>query len=293
VDHAVVVAIVVAAATGGIALLVPRGMRPDFAARLITALVMLSFGAALWALLIIVTGNVLQLHGVAERLTWCSDAFAHHRESFTPLGLAALGAVLITCASATRVRMRQRRQPTQQDDREIAIIASDQPVAFALPGQPGQVVVSTAMLESLDAPERRVLLAHERSHLRRRHHRYIRLTEFAVAALPHLAPLNARVRFAIERWADEDAADEVGDRALVASAIARAALASHSVPRVGLAIADQGVVERVESMLAGPSRRSPVVETLFSAALLAGVAGFVTSLVLIGPRALAVLGISC
>jgi Zn-dependent protease with chaperone function len=267
---------------------VPRRLRPDTAARLITALVVLSLGAALWTLLLIVTANVVQLHGVAERLAWCTDVVTSHRGSFTPIGMGALGGVVAASASAFRVRRRQRRRRAPSNDRDIAIIASDQPVAYALPGRPGQVVVSTGMLRSLDAQERRVLIAHERSHLRRRHHRYLRMTELAVAAMPVLAPLNARVRFAIERWADEDAADEVGDRALVASAIARAALASQATPRFALAVADDAVVERVQIMLAGPARGSPVVGVMLGVVIAAGLAGLVASLLLIEPWVLAV-----
>jgi Zn-dependent protease with chaperone function len=291
VRHAAIVALTVAMATGSAALLVPRRIRPDTAARLITALVVLSFAAALWTTLLILTANVVQVHGIAERLAWCSDLVTRHRGYFTPIGLVALGAVVAATTSAARVRVRQRRQRAHRDDEELAIIPSDQPVAYALPGRPGQVVVSTGMLRSLDPHERRVLIAHERSHLRRRHHRYIRLTELAAAAMPLLRPLNARLRFAVERWADEDAADETGDRALVASAIARAALASHSSPRLGLAIADAGVLERVEIMLAGPARRSPLVETMLGAVIVGGAAGLVASLLLVEPWMLAVLGL--
>ena len=112
-----------------------------------------------------------------------------------------------------------------------------------------------------------------------------------MAAMPVLAPLNARLRFAVERWADEDAANEIGDRALVACAIARAALASQSTPRLGLAIADAGVVERVQIMLAGPSRRSPLIEALLGVTVVAGMCGLVASLLLIEPWALAVFGL--
>jgi beta-lactamase regulating signal transducer with metallopeptidase domain len=147
------------------------------------------------------------------------------------------------------------------------------------------------MLRSLDPQERRVLIAHERSHLRRRHHRYIHLTELAVAAVPVLAPLNDRLRFAVERWADEDAAHEIGDRATVASAIARAALASQSAPQFGLAIADSGVVERVQIMLAGPSRPSPLIEALLGGVIVAGLCGLVATLLLIEPSVLALLGL--
>ena len=289
--QASVVALVVAASTGAAALLVPRRLRPDTAARLITALVLLAFGAAVWTVLLIVTANVAQLHGVAERLTWCTDVVTSHRGSFTPTGLAALAAVIAALVSTTRVRSRQRRQRAPNDVSEIAIITSDQPVAYAIPGRPGQVVVSTGMLRSLDAQERRVLIAHERSHLRRRHHRYVRLTELAVAAMPVLAPLNARLRFAVERWADEDAATEIGDRAVVACAIARAALASEPAPRFGLAMADAGVVERVEIMLAGPARRSRLIEASLGVVIVAGICGLGASLLLAEPWSLAVLGL--
>ena len=290
-DHAAIVALVVAMTTAVAALLVPRRMRPDTAARLITALVLLSFGAAIWTMLLVVTANIVQMHGVAERLAWCSDIVTRHRGSFTPIGFVAVGTAATAAASAARVRVRQHRQRAYGDGEELAVIVSEQPVAYALPGRPGQVVVSTGMLRSLDPHERRVLLAHERSHLRRGHHRYIRLTELAAAAMPLLRPLNSRLRFAVERWADEDAADETGDRALVACAIARAALASHSSPRLGLAIADAGVVERVEIMLAGPTSRSPLIEVTLGAVIVTGAAGLVASLLLVEPWVLAVFGI--
>lgn len=289
--HAAVVAALVASATGAAALLVPRQLRPGSAARLITALVLVSCGAVVWTLLLIVIANVMQLHGVAERISWCHGIVQNHRGSFTPLGVAALVAVCLASISATRVRLRQRGQPTPSDERELAIVASEHAVAYSLPGDPGQIVVSTAMLGALDLQEQRVLLAHERSHLRRRHHTYIRMTELAIAALPFLTPLKARLRFVLERWADEDAAAEIGDRAVVACAIARAALATNASPSFGLGIADTGVVERVESMLADPSERSLLVESAFGGVVFAGVSGLLASLVFVGPIALAALGI--
>jgi hypothetical protein len=291
VDRAALVAAAVATVTGLSALLVSRRMRPDAAARRICALVLLSFGGFCWALLLIVFDNISQLHGVAERLAWCSGTVIPHRDSVTPLGLVALGTALAAATSVVRVRLRQRRQSVSNDERELAVIASAEAIAYSLPGRPGQVVVSTGMLRSLDAQERRVLLAHEQSHLRRRHHRYVHVTEIAVAAMPILAPLKERLRFALERWADEDAADEIGDRATVASAIARAALASQSSPRLGLAIADAGVVERVQIMLAGPARRSRLTETFLTLVIVAAICGLVASLLLVPSWVLAAVGL--
>jgi Zn-dependent protease with chaperone function len=289
--HATVVAVIVAAAMAASALLVPRRLRPDLATRLITTFVMLSFAAAIWTLLLVLAANVVELHGVAEHLGWCSDLVTHHRDSFTPFGLVALGTAIAVFVSMARVRVRQRHRRAPSNGPELAVIASDDAVAYTLPGRPGQVVVSTGMLRSLDVKERRVLIAHERSHLRRHHHRYVRLTELAVAAVPVLAPLNARLRFAVERWADEDAAAELGDRALVARAIARAALASQSSPRLGLAMADARVVERVQIMLGEPSSESPLAPALLSAVVVAGIGGLVASALSIEPRVLAILGL--
>jgi Zn-dependent protease with chaperone function len=291
VNYSELLAVVVAITTGVAALLVPRHLRPERAVRLTTALAVLSFASFAWALFLVLLANVVQLHGVAERLAWCSDLVTNHRDSFTPVGLAALAVAFAAVVSATRVRRNQRRQRTPPHHDDFAVIPSDEPVAYALPGRPGQVVVSTGMLNALDVGERRVLIAHERAHLRKHHHRYLSLIELAAASLPLLAPLNGRLRFAVERWADEEAAKEVGDRALVASAIASAALASQRGPADGLGIADSGVVERVEIMLAGSHEDRRLTEVALLAVVLHGVGGLVASIAFLEPWVLALFGL--
>src|SRR5690606_21997816 len=78
------------------------------------------------------------------------------------------------------------------------------------------------------------------------------------AVLPPLRPLSERLRLAVERWADEDAAEAVGDRALVARTIAKAALAHPPAPGPAGAFADSGVVQRVEALLGAPPGRNTV-----------------------------------
>lgn len=144
----------------------------------------------------------------------------------------------------------------------LVVVEDEHPDAYALPGIGGRVVVSTAMLRALPAEERRVLLAHEHAHLAHRHHLYIQLAELAAAANPLLRPLTTSVRAAVERWADEIAATEVGDRHLTARALARAGLAHAaaatarrgSAPAVALGAADSGVGDRARALLAGPPR---------------------------------------
>ena len=283
------IAIAVALGAAAASLLVPRRIRPRAAAQLMTAFAVFSALAMIWALFLVAAAGVAQLHGVAERLSWCNDAVAGHSGVLAPSSAIAMLGLVAISASAWRVRRRQRQLRARAGDRELAIIGSETPTAFALPGRPGQIVVSTAMLRALDADERRALFAHERAHLRCHHHRYVRLTQLAAATFPVLDPLNARVMLATERWADEEAVRHVGSRDVVARAIARAALLQADVPYSGLGIAGAGVLERVESLLQGEQRRVLPVEYAFRVGALAAATGLALSVVLVEPSIAAIL----
>ena len=108
---------------------------------------------------------------------------------------------------------------------DLVILDSPLADAFAMPGLPGRVVVSTAMLRALPPDERAALLAHESAHLRFGHHAYVALADLAAAANPSSGRSRRSVREGVERWADEVAASELGDRRLAAKALARAGLA--------------------------------------------------------------------
>jgi Zn-dependent protease with chaperone function len=102
--------------------------------------------------------------------------------------------------------------------------------AYTVPGWPCRIVITEGMLRALSAGERDVLLAHERTHARNSHYLFTSVARLAAAANPLLRPVAAEVGYAIERWADERAAAETGDRALAARAIAHAALATSAAP---------------------------------------------------------------
>lgn len=97
--------------------------------------------------------------------------------------------------------------------------------AFTIGGFRGRVVASRPLLMAIGAVDRRMVIAHEWSHLRCRHHLYAHLAEIAAAAGPFLRAVPAAVRFGIERWADEEAASTIGDRTAAARSLARVALA--------------------------------------------------------------------
>lgn len=172
--------------------------------------------------------------------------------------LVALGCVVATLASAARqlargVQQVRRLQLATSRGRcgDVTIIDDPVPEALALPGWRGSVVVTSGMLRALDPAEREVMLAHERSHLRSGHWAYRLAIRFGAALLPLSQALVDRCDLALERWADERAAEHVGDRRLAATAVAKAALASTDHHRAALvpAFSDGAIAERVEALL--------------------------------------------
>ncbi|MEV7749930.1 M56 family metallopeptidase [Streptomyces griseofuscus] len=154
-------------------------------------------------------------------------------------------------------------------DTELAVLDDPVPQAFALPGAPGRIVVSRGMLRCLGDDERAALLAHERAHLRGRHHLYLVLWRLTAAVTPLLRPLADAGGFVLERWADETAAAHVGSRTVVARAVGRAALATAAAQdRPAPAATGGAVPQRVRALLGPPPppRALPVVA---GAALLA------------------------
>ncbi|MGW2649835.1 M56 family metallopeptidase [Streptomyces sp. NPDC001393] len=176
-----------------------------------------------------------------------------------------VGMVSLVVAAVRQVRhlVRARRECAHlPGDTQLAVVDDDVPLAFALPGAPGRIVVSRGMLRCLGHAEREALLAHERAHLCGRHHLFESVWRLAAALNPLLRPLVAAGGFVLERWADEEAAERVGDRRVVAHAVGRAALASAGVPRpAALAVTGGAVPQRVQALLAPPPvrRRLPLV----------------------------------
>ncbi|MFJ6622266.1 M48 family metalloprotease [Kitasatospora sp. NPDC091335] len=124
-------------------------------------------------------------------------------------------------------------------DHPLTVLDDERADAFALPGrpgrpgrpgEPGRIVVTSGMLRALTGPERAALLAHERAHLTARHHLFLALAEHAAGIHPALRGLRAPLGYHLERWADEVAAARVGDRAVTARAVGRAALAANRSP---------------------------------------------------------------
>jgi Zn-dependent protease with chaperone function len=215
------------------------------------------------------------------------------RKDPVELSVAVLAGLLLAAAVVAATRMLWHRCRAlahaavdaaclaAKDD--FVIVENPVPEAFALPGRPGRVVVSTGMLAALDTGERDILLAHERAHLAEHHYVFVALAEFAAAANPLLRPLATAVTYTVERWADEHAATVTGDRRRVARTVGKAALAANK-KRPRLASAALGVLgrggelssagpvpRRVAALLAPPGRRR-AIPALVTVAVLGAVA---------------------
>ena len=233
---------------------VHRRLRPSVAAPLLALASVATALAVVWSLALLAVGFVAHLAWAAHLRSWCRAVGVAHDAVPPSAGVVSLVALMAMAVAVVRATRRSVARRPPGVDTELIVLPTAAPTAYAVPGRPGHIVVSAGMLRALDDGERRVLLAHERAHLRHRHHRYLRLADCAVAAVPLLRPLATRVRFATERWADEDAATEVGDRHLVARAIAKAALVSSAYPAPALALSGCGVPARVEALLDDGSR---------------------------------------
>ncbi|MGI5176587.1 M56 family metallopeptidase [Dactylosporangium sp. CA-152071] len=177
------------------------------------------------------------------------------------LSVALLAAVVV---SVTR-RWRHHRDVlalgrSAGDGTALVVLPDAEAKAFAVPGRPGYVVVTTGMRSLLTDRQFDALLAHEQAHLAGRHHRLARLADTAAAAHPALWWVAKHVDYLLERAADEHAAVEVGSRRTVAHAIGAAALATSgagatpagsgwSVLHVAI---PQGIVPRRVSLLLTP-----------------------------------------
>lgn len=233
------------------------------------------------ALGILAGAGVIRLSLAAWAGHW-SAAAVRAGDPVTWIEAAAAGLLLAAAAyAAARMLWRRTRalisagtEAACLPGREQVVIVDDpDPDAYALPGLPGRVVVSTGMLQVLDAADRTAMLAHERAHLNGHHYAFLAGAHLAAATNPLLRPIADAVAYAVERWADESAATACGDRRQVARAVGKAALATRHIPArrylPGAALGLLGrrrdplaaagpVPRRVAALLAPPLPRGPL-----------------------------------
>ncbi|RSM42648.1 M56 family peptidase [Amycolatopsis balhimycina DSM 5908] len=266
-------------------IVVPR-LPPRAASWLLTSGCLVLAAASTAALTLQAFAGLTLVPAIAQAGHWSPQALNTVEPVNVPLaiGCGLLLSVLGLAFTRTAVRYaRWSRALTRELDEHdpatgIIILRGQEPVAFSAPGRGGRIAISSGMLDALGPAERDALLAHERAHLRLRHHRFLIAITLAAALNPLLRPLCSAARFALERWADEAAAQDVGDRTVVAKAVAKAALAGRAQPGFALAATGGPVPRRVSALLTAPARRLPAA--LLSATLVLGVTGWSAQTVL-------------
>jgi TRAP-type C4-dicarboxylate transport system permease small subunit len=209
--------------------------------------------------------GIAQIPEVAAEGRWSVPVLRAENPVYLTVAVVGALVLLAGCVSLVLAAVRQvrhvlwaRRECARvPGDGELAVVDTDAPQAFALPGAPGRIVVSRGMLRCLDDAEREALLAHERAHLRCRHHLFQTVWRLAAAVNPLLRPLADAGGYVLERWADEEAATHVGSRRVVARAVGRAALASSSRTSAppALSVTGGAVPQRVRALLDPPPPR--------------------------------------
>ena len=201
---------------------------------------------------------------VHRLLTWCLHPMSHATVGTRVISAVALAASAASTLHVLRVISGWWRQRVQADA-GVRVVPDARPIAYVEAGRDAAVVVSTGMLQALQPSERRAMLAHESAHVRHRHDRFLAVGRL-VAGLPVVGRrVHDDLHFALERWADEEAAAVVGNRTVVAHAVARAALAQHESPAGALGMAGGDIVGRVESLLAAPAPARRPALVLFTA----------------------------
>ncbi|MEW2373477.1 M56 family metallopeptidase [Streptomyces sp. NPDC006656] len=219
--------------------------------------------ASTCALALLIVPGATHLHVIAALGHLLTPLSSGSPDAVIAIAVAS-GTLLAWCTARLAQGVRRRRAQLRraatlaaQASGELVVLTDDHPDAYALPGRPGRIVVTTGMLRALSAPEREALLAHERAHLAGRHHLFAAAVDLAGVCHPALRMLREPLAYALERSADESAADAVADRRLAARAIGRAALAARASSAVasarpGLALAATAgpVPRRVAALLA-------------------------------------------
>jgi Peptidase family M48 len=149
---------------------------------------------------------------------------------------------------------------------DVAIIDSDQPAAYCVPGR-RRIVLTTGALTRLDDRQLDAVLAHERAHLSGRHHLMVTLA----AALKHALPPVRFFAVAAQQVSDlvEVAADDAATRRASRLTLAAAllAVATADAPAWALGVGGSAATQRINRLIDPPGRRSVVQRAVICAAL--------------------------
>lgn len=246
---ALVVPLLTASAIALVTTALHRRVRPQVAAVLLTGATLGVAATVVPTMVVLAVGFLAHLPYLGGGFEWCQTVLGFHASVNPWLGAATTGLLAVGLVRVGRSIRAWRRHRCAHAGAP-ALVDSEQWFAYSLPGPGQRVAVSAGLVEALDGDELEVVLAHERGHACHRHDRHLLAAELAAGLVPPLEWMRSRLRFALERWADEVAVDAVGgDREKVAFTLARVALGPAEMPETCAAFSGLGVPARVEALL--------------------------------------------
>lgn len=172
---------------------------------------------------------------------------------------ASAGVVTVRTWRASKERRLLRVEPgigthEHRDGFDLVTLPRAALAAYSLGGHRPQVVVSQGLRDRLADEGLAAVLAHEAAHLRAGHDRWLHLARMAEAALwfaPWARLAAGMLRLWLERWADEDAARQVG-RPAVRTALLTTAGIEPATPLAAALSGAGALAERIMALAAGP-----------------------------------------
>ena len=173
---------------------------------------------------------------------------------------------LVGCAARagwTTHRLRTRHRALlslvgrRDADLDAYVIHDDTALVYCLPGRGGRIVLTSAALFQLSDAQRDAVLAHERAHLRGRHHLLMASTALLRHAFPWVrlfTQAREHTALLIEMRADDVAGRRYGRRSLAEALIMLTSMIS---PQAALGAAGTCTTARIERLLREPACQQP------------------------------------
>lgn len=255
-----------------------------------------------WAALVCITLAAVALPGLAELLhrCWLALHAGPPGRVDTVAGIFSAAAVGVAALRGGWQLRRTGRQRRRLHDKHVELgwlltgrtprpgavlwLPASEPLAYSLAGNPALVVMSTGLQQCLDSAAVRAVEAHERAHVRRRHHLLIAVAQAAAAGLgwlPLMRQSPSLVRTLVELDADAHAARSHGNLGLRR---ALQTLQNASAPTPALGIASECTQLRLARLAGGRPSGDRLAESSAAcgAALVLGMTTLITFAALTG-----------
>ncbi|MFF4793924.1 M56 family metallopeptidase [Streptomyces sp. NPDC001276] len=201
--------------------------------------------------------KVLQACAMALREQYAAPGGAVMAAGGTVLAVALVSRIA-WCLGATLLHARRERSwhaevlalvGSHRLELGVTVLDHERPAAYCLPGFRHRIVLTTAALAALDPAALQAVIAHERAHIRQRHHLVLAFAEGLQRAFPRLLLFRQaaeQTRQLVELAADDEAMSRSGALTLARALVE---MAGAGAPAASLAASGGQVAGRVNRLL--------------------------------------------